>query len=121
MDEQSAFFRRFIYEYLDKNHPKVVAESEWKIDNPKEKIMKIYNLTEEQKKERDELIRKKKMDRLNAAVGFTRIIELLIEEKKPIVGHNCYFDMLFIMHSFIENLPYKYTDFKKRLNTFFPT
>eukprot|EP00331_Platyophrya_macrostoma_P019288 CAMPEP_0176462384 /NCGR_PEP_ID=MMETSP0127-20121128/35233_1 /TAXON_ID=938130 /ORGANISM="Platyophrya macrostoma, Strain WH" /LENGTH=532 /DNA_ID=CAMNT_0017854287 /DNA_START=24 /DNA_END=1622 /DNA_ORIENTATION=+ len=121
IEEQSAFMRRYMYEYLQKNHPKLVAFSEFKAEGSKEKVMKIYNFTEEQRKEYEEKQRKVKLDKLDAQIGFTRVLELLIQERKPLVGHNCYFDLLFIMHSFIENLPNRFVDFKKRLNNFFPT
>ena len=84
-------------------------------------MLKVYKFTPEQRKEYEEKKHKEKVDYMNSAIGFTRVIELLIKAKKPLVGHNCYFDLLFLYNSFLENLPKKYSDFKKKLNEKFPT
>ena len=47
--------------------------------------------------------------------GVKNIFEKIIEEKKPIIGHNCYIDLLFIMNYFIEEIPKSYKEFKSRL------
>jgi len=36
------------------------------------------------------------------------------------IGHNMYFDLLFLYSHFVENLPFTYGDFKKTLNKHFP-
>jgi poly(A)-specific ribonuclease len=43
--------------------------------------------------------------------GFSKIIETIIESKKPIVGHNMMFDVGFIYNQFIGNLPESYDEF----------
>jgi poly(A)-specific ribonuclease len=53
--------------------------------------------------------------------GFTTVFELLREAKKPIVGHNLFFDILFFFSHFHSKLPDDYLVFKKRLNKYFPT
>lgn len=37
--------------------------------------------------------------------GVKNIIEKIILTKKPIVGHNCYIDLLFIMSHFMDDIP----------------
>lgn len=57
----------------------------------------------------------------NQSFGVTRIIELLIQEKKPIVGHNCYIDLMFLMHSFVEDIStWTLAEFLQKLNEYFP-
>jgi poly(A)-specific ribonuclease len=38
-------------------------------------------------------------------LGFSQVIEILIEQKKPMVGHNMFLDMLFMYSQFIGVLP----------------
>ena len=121
IDEQSSFFRRHIYEYIKNNHPKLVGESVPRPDNSREKVLTIYNFTEEERQAHREQKQKERQDYHNKGYGFARVIQLLIDAKKPMLGHNCYFDFLFFMHSFVENLPYDYNDFKRRVRHYFPT
>ena len=72
-----------------------------------EKQLKII----EKKSEMTSLIKKEK--------GVKNIIEKIIELKKPIVGHNCFIDFLFIMSHFIEEIPKNYKEYKIRLKNLF--
>ena len=51
--------------------------------------------------------------------GVKNIIEKIIELEKPIVGHNCFVDLLFIMSHFMEGIPKNYKEFKNRLKNKF--
>lgn len=53
-------------------------------------------------------------------IGFTHIIELLINHPKPIVGHNIYLDLLYIYNAFISPLPAQYSEFKMSFHALFP-
>ena len=72
-----------------------------------EKQLKII----EKNNEMTSLIKKEK--------GVKNIIEKIIELKKPIVGHNCFIDFLFIMSHFIEEIPKNYKEYKIRLKNLF--
>ena len=52
--------------------------------------------------------------------GFSRVIQKLIESKKPIVGHNCFLDIMKIYHQFYKKLPASYYQFKKDIHEAFP-
>ena len=41
-------------------------------------------------------------------MGFSRIIEILIERKKPMAGHNMIFDLAYILNQFVVDLPENY-------------
>ena len=53
-------------------------------------------------------------------MGFSLIIKALIEAKKPFIGHNCMYDILFIYRQFIGDLPNSYIQFAKEWNMLFP-
>ena len=52
--------------------------------------------------------------------GFRRLFERLADMKKILVGHNCFMDLLFIHHSFIDPLPKSHKKFKRTINKIFP-
>ena len=75
--------------------------------SPEEKQLKII----EKNNEMFSLIKKEK--------GVKNIIEKIIECEKPIVGHNCFIDLLFIMSHFMEEIPKHYKQFKNILRNKF--
>ena len=75
--------------------------------SPEEKQLKII----EKNNEMFSLIKKEK--------GVKNIIEKIIECEKPIVGHNSFIDLLFIMSHFMEEIPKQYKQFKNILKNKF--
>ncbi len=57
-------------------------------------------------------------DKINLEMGFSSIIEYIIESKKPIVGHYLILDILFVYQSFIDDLPEDYIKFKNRVKIY---
>jgi hypothetical protein len=57
---------------------------------------------------------------LEAAVGFRRVIDVLIEAKKPVVGHNLLLDLVHTL-SFLQLPPPTSDQFKSQLHSLFPT
>lgn len=57
----------------------------------------------------------------NTAVGLRLIIKDLIQLRIPIVGHNCFFDLLFMTKAVLRPLPDKFCNFKELLHSNFPT
>ena len=51
--------------------------------------------------------------------GVKNIIEKMIELKKPIIGQNCFIDLLFIMSHFMEEIPKSYKEYKNKLKNRF--
>jgi poly(A)-specific ribonuclease len=62
----------------------------------------VANLfTEEQKKAYVD----GQMDKFHAKIGFRRIFKELVRSKKPVIGHNCMYDFMFVFQAFHEELP----------------
>ena len=57
---------------------------------------------------------------LDQAGGFVRIWKMLCDAKKPVVGHNCLFDLLFLFSHFQGTLPPTCDDFKAALSGLLP-
>jgi poly(A)-specific ribonuclease len=120
IDDHSRFFRKFVYELLKKEYPNLVVETLSKKDKPMEKEIYLYNMNEGEKKIHLEKKKSEKDKLLLSAKGFTNVFELLVNAKKPLVGHNMYFDLLFLYSHFVEPLPPSHLEFKKSISKLFP-
>jgi len=119
--EQSSLFRKHIYDTLQLKYKQLVFETISNPDKYNDKEIHIFKFADE--KEREEYFAKKlkeKEDSFANLIGFTTVFQLLMDSKKPMVGHNFYLDILFLYSHFIEPLPYKFEEFKKTFNKSFP-
>ena len=59
-------------------------------------------------------------DLVNEELGFSLYLEYLIQKKIPIIGHNIYFDIMFIFDKLINDLPEDFYTFKSKVHELFP-
>lgn len=52
--------------------------------------------------------------------GFTYILDMLVEAKIPLVGHNMIFDVMFLYYQCIDDFPETYEEFRKSWHAHFP-
>ncbi|CAA0297848.1 Ribonuclease H-like superfamily [Arabidopsis thaliana x Arabidopsis arenosa] len=74
------------------------------------------NLMKEAKDERKRLAERK----IQSAIGFRQVIDLLASEKKLIVGHNCFLDIAHVYSKFVGPLPSTAEKFVASINSHFP-
>ena len=79
----------------------------------------IHKLTPEEKKVKIIEKNNEKVSLIKKEKGVKNIIEKIIESKKPIVGHNCFLDLTFIMSHFMEEIPKQYKEYKNKLKNKF--
>jgi len=60
-------------------------------------------LSEESKEKLSELYK--------SEIGFTRVVQLLIASKKPLIGHNPQYDVCFLYEKFVAPLPETFIEF----------
>lgn len=66
--------------------------------------------------------RKEKFDaRLNEAVGLRKVLDLIIENKSVVVGHNVFQDLVFVYSQFLGRLPETVEEFSNVISKTFPT
>ena len=53
-------------------------------------------------------------------LGFSKFIEYLCAKKIPIIGHNIYYDMMFVFDKLIGDLPPDFYSFKEQIHQYFP-
>ncbi|KAJ9597777.1 hypothetical protein L9F63_011385 [Diploptera punctata] len=59
-------------------------------------------------------------DMMNSLLGFSRIFNLLLELRKPIVGHNLLLDLMIMYNQFHKPLPSQFGVFKEKIHKLFP-
>ncbi|XP_062078884.1 poly(A)-specific ribonuclease PARN isoform X2 [Humulus lupulus] len=64
--------------------------------------------------------RKHAVGKIQAAIGFRHVIDLLSSEKKLIVGHNCFLDIAHVHNKFVGPLPFEAEDFVASIHKYFP-
>lgn len=57
---------------------------------------------------------------VNQELGFSVYIEKLIKTKKPMIGHNLDYDIMFLYDKFIGDLPDTITEFKSKMSKLIP-
>lgn len=57
---------------------------------------------------------------LRQDIGFRHLVDVLIEEGVPLVGHNCFMDLMHTFGKFLGRLPEDYGEFKETLHATFP-
>ena len=67
-----------------------------------------------------EIKKARRKSALVAAKGFLEVIETIVLNKKPLVGHNLLFDIVQMINQFIEELTDDYSAFKETCQSLFP-
>jgi hypothetical protein len=74
---------------------------------------------EEKEKLAQEKIKKIK-EEISSAIGFRKVIDILIKAKKTLVGHNMFSDLVYTYEQFYERLPLKHATWKENIHKLFP-
>jgi poly(A)-specific ribonuclease len=106
----NSYLRRCIYEYLEAIHPTLGVEKD------ASGCIAVVKLDDVEK----ERMMKDRKDKLTDSLGFRIIFEELCKVKKPLVGHNCLFDLLFMISWLEDDLPLELGEFKKQFSLLIP-
>ena len=101
----NAFVRKYIYQYMETNYPNITL---MKTSDNKLQALKISA----------DNIEEIKHKKFHKAIGFRSVYKHLYN--KVLVGHNCMYDILFIMRYLEGPLEESLTSFKTNFNSLFP-
>ena len=104
---------------LIKKNPKMIYELKYEQNdkyNTNNKNDKFISLWEEEEKAKENAIEKQ----IEEELGFTNYIKYLSTKSLPLIGHNIYFDLMFIYDKFISDLPPDFYTYKTSLHKYFP-
>lgn len=112
------YLRKVLYQLMEFDHPKLTV-----IKRSDERLQ-VLKLSEVEKIERQRKVAEDGKASFAAAMGFRLVFLDMIECKKPMIGHNCLFDFMFMMRwldaTFTEGKMDTLTDFKTKFNGYFP-
>mmetsp|Transcript_41500 Transcript_41500/g.91186 ORF Transcript_41500/g.91186 Transcript_41500/m.91186 type:complete len:639 (-) Transcript_41500:270-2186(-) len=121
MPECNSFLRRILYGELEDlpAYPELLVESSDGSVPYKKKLL-VYRFTAAQREQYNAQKLQKKLEAANKEAGFLRIFSALSKSQKPLIGHNCLFDLLFFMRHFHAPLPPTLLEFKQSLHAVLP-
>ena len=113
-EPSNSFLRRVVYEYLSDNYPppSYIASkgTDYSI------VVTIHDSPEDTQKHMKELEIK-----YNQEMGLRLLFNELVACKKPLIGHHCMYDFMFLMKTFDQCPLYDdFSTFKSRLYSYFP-
>ena len=117
-DKCNPYLRKVLYQLMEFDHPKLT------VLKTRDDRLQVLKLSEVEKAERELKVIEDGKASFAAGMGFRLVFLDMIECKKPMIGHNCLFDFMFMMRWL--DLPFKegnmetLTDFKNKFNSYFP-
>ncbi|KAI8581564.1 hypothetical protein K450DRAFT_231922 [Umbelopsis ramanniana AG] len=110
----NGYRRRLVYQEVRNNYPQLTAFGK------KDCICVCY--VNEKKEEQRYLEKRMQFDKeKKEAIGFRKVIDLISQSKKPVVGHNVLLDLCHMVNQFIAPLPADLKDFKDMVHRRFPS
>lgn len=89
-------------------------------EGQQKKSPKLVVVDKDEQKKNANIEREEQEKALVLSKGFLEILELIIINKKPLVGHNIALDLIQIINQFMEPLTDSYTSFKEICHSLFP-
>lgn len=83
-------------------------------------VLCAFKIDKESKNEFEKKRKEENLVKFKNMIGFRQVFNALVALKKPIVGHNLLYDLMFIHRWLDSALPEDFTEFKKSLNAMFP-
>ena len=112
------YLRKVLHQLMEFDHPALT------VSKTSDERIQVLKLSEEEKVERLAKVAIEAKKSFEAGMGFRLVFLELVASKKPIVGHNCLFDFMFMMRwldtPFAEGDMATLSDFKKKFNSYFP-
>ncbi|KAG0233494.1 hypothetical protein BGW41_001454 [Actinomortierella wolfii] len=99
--------RRLVHQIVRNDH----GDNLHVVANPQARTMTLQRMTDELRKEAEEA-RLPKPPTLN----LRRILDMITKAKKPLIGHNCFLDLMQITEQYLWDLPQDLTQWKEMLH-----
>jgi len=113
----NAYLRRYIYQTVEALYSDSIVLSK-STANPNALCARKVNAEQKTRLAEEEL--QKQETQFRAAVGFAAVYDLLTSFGGPIVGHNCLFDLLFLLRWLEGPLPTDFAEFRVLLSHTLP-
>lgn len=115
----TGYQRKLTYQTVQSRFPSGLHLDTHTSEDKKERFIVVRRVTEEDKKKLAQEKLQAELDEVDEASGMCRVIKLLSESGKVVVGHNMLLDVLHIMHQFTGPLPDDLSEFKSMVSCVF--
>ncbi|XP_071507628.1 LOW QUALITY PROTEIN: poly(A)-specific ribonuclease PARN-like [Diadema antillarum] len=115
----SGFQRKLIYQSVRARFPTGLHLDTHTSEDKKDRFIIISRATEDDKKRLAQEKLQAELDEVDEASGMSRVLKLISESGKVVVGHNMMLDVLHIMHKFTGPLPDDLSEFKAMVGCVF--
>lgn len=114
-EDTNGYLRRYLYDTVERRFPSLTMKK-----NAEGKLC-AYKLDQAASLEHKLKAAEEAKARFEADAGFRLVFDALVEAKKPLVGHNLFFDLLFMLRWLDCPLPKNFSELKDKLHSMFPT
>ncbi len=83
-------------------------------------VLSTIAMTRAERMEREAKEAEARQSKVDSALGLRRLFTLIANKGIPLVGHNCLYDLMFMMQAFDGPLPESLDEFRKNLHKCFP-
>lgn len=116
---QTGVQRRLVYDMIRETYPRVVAGNLMTQEGQQLKLTRFAN-EEEAAGKREEALVTEIEEEISKHVAFRYVIDAVRKAEIPIVAHNAMLDLAKVYANFIESMPEKLGDFKRKFREHFP-
>lgn len=107
LQANNSFFRRLVYQVIRTDFNDALHA----VADTRARTMTVQRMTDEIRLQKEQAkIPKPPM------LNLRRVLDMTIEAKKPLIGHNCFLDLMQISQQFLWDVPRELEDWKRSLN-----
>ena len=114
-EDTNSYLRRYLYDTVERRFPQLTMKK-----NSEGKLCAL-KLDLAQSNEHKENVEREARERFETDAGFRLVFDDLVAAKKPLIGHNLCFDLLFMLRWLDGPLPQTFSELKDHLHGMFPT
>ena len=107
----NSYLRRCFYVHLENNYAGVLG-----VRRSSTGLIEVFRASGAAKEE----VLQTNATNLADSIGFRLVFEMLVKAQKPMVGHNCFFDLLFLYRWLEADLPDNLDELKQDMSALFP-
>lgn len=115
----NGFVRKLMYQVVPERFSGVRLETR-KVTGGDRVLVASRLGTHEEEQQRVKDLQQAEIQDLDSAVGFSRVIRMISQSGKLLIGHNMLLDIILIINQFCTELPESYLEFKQMVSFLFP-
>nr|XP_054763474.1 poly(A)-specific ribonuclease PARN-like [Lytechinus pictus] len=115
----TGYQRKLVYQTIKSRHPSGLHLDTHTTEDKKERFIVVRRVTEEEKKKLAQDKLQAELDDVDEASGICRVMKMIAESGKVVVGHNMMLDVIHMMHQFTGPLPDTLVEFKSMVGCVF--